>query len=364
MERKKIKVLYFNPLTTAGGISKIVSDYVLNLSNNVDSNIMTLKIVDDIFVKNTNIKIFEVGTSKNIFKRMCNEYKIIKSGNYDVIHINGDYCTRLVECFVAKKAGVKKIIIHSHSANTGKGSSLKKMIHVLLKKMFDYYATDFFACSDLAARWMFSKRIYKKKAYHFIKNGIDVEKYKYDSKIAKEIKDKLHINNKFIIGHIGRFQYAKNHNFLIDIFKESKEINKNTALILIGDGPLENQIKEKVKELKLEDSVHFIGNTKDAFKYYNAMNCFVLPSFFEGLPIVGVEAQANGLNTYLSDNISRDTKIIDKVKYISLDKTAKEWADIIMNQKDENRNSAYKKVYENGYDIKTVVSNLERIYQE
>lgn len=363
MKKRKLKVLLFNPLTTTGGISKILSDYISNFSDNIEVEMMTLKINNYMYFEDKNIKTYEIGVSKNLFKRIKLEYKIMKEKKYDIIHVNGDYCSRIIECMVAKRVGIKKIIIHSHNANAASAKKIKNLIHSILKKMFDFCATDFFACSDFAAKWMFSKKIYSNKRYKFIKNGIDTNKFKYDFKERNKVRKGLNLDSKFVIGHIGRFQYQKNHSFLIEIFNECKKIDKNVALLLLGEGPLEDDIKKKVKTLNLENDVYFLGNQRDVYKYYSAMDCFLLPSFFEGLPIVGVEAQASGLYVYLSDTISKDAKIIDSVNFISLNNSSRQWAEIIMNQRSINRKDIYIKVCNCGYDIKRVVKDLEKLYQ-
>ena len=324
---------------------------------------MTYKIENDIYFKNLNIKIYEIGTSKNFIKRVFKEKKIMKDNNYDVIHINGNYCSRLFDCIAAKIAKIKKIIIHSHNTNSGTDNKIKNMIHVITKKLFDFFATDYFACSDEAAKWMFSKKIWKNKKYYFIKNGIDINKFKYNEKSRIDLRNKYNLNNKFVIGHVGRFQYQKNHRFLIDVFYEIQKKNSNSILLLIGTGEFEHEIRNKVEKLGISNKVLFLGNKEDANKYYSAMDCFALPSFFEGLGIVAIESQTSGLPTYVYKSVPEAANISKLFKKIdSLDAVI--WSNEILNSEKNDRKNAYKAADIAGYSIISVVQNLELLYKQ
>lgn len=365
METKKIKVLIFNSFIATDGITKIMADYIFNIDKSFEMDIMTYTIDNDSYIKNLNVITHNIGKSKNIIKRLLKEIKIMKQNQYDVIHINGNYCSRLIECIAAKIAGIKKIIVHSHNTSSGNDSVKRRTIHKIFKKMFDFFATDYFACSNDAAKWMFSKKIIKTKKYSIIKNGIDIDEYKYNDELRKKIRNEYKLENKKVIGHIGRFQYQKNHEFLIELFNECKKIDNSLTLLLLGEGELQEKIKNKVDELNLNGSVIFLGNKKDAYKYYNAMDVFILPSHYEGLPIVAVEAQTNGLNVILSDKITSETKITNNVKYISLDDSMEKWVDAILESHNcYNRKSMYQEIIKNGYDIESVVKNLEEEYKK
>ena len=162
--------------------------------------------------------------------------------------------------------------------------------------------------------------------------------------------------------HIGRFTYQKNHEFLIDIFKEIHLLNKNTKLLLIGNGPLITKIKEQVLNLNLENNVIFLGNRKDVPSLYNVMDCFILPSLFEGLPIVGVEAQTSGLSCYFSKNITEEIGITQLANFISLNKSPDFWAKKIMKEDVFERRNMSKNIIKAGYDIEYEVKRLEKIY--
>lgn len=358
----KQKVLIFNPKITAGGISKILSDYMDHFTSCVNVEMMTLEITDDLYIKNKNIMIHKIGTSKNVFKRMKREYQILRKNQYDVVHINGDYISRIIECIVAKICGVKKIIIHSHNDGVGSNRKYKVFLNHLLKKFFDYFATDYLACSKSAAEWLFSRKIVKNKKYEIIPNGIDVEKFKFQENIRKKIREQYQLKNQLVIGFVGRIAYQKNPLFLLDILKECKKLKKDTQLMIIGTGDLEDKMKEKIKRYHLEENVMMVGVVSDVYRYYHAMDVFLLPSRYEGLGIVNIEAQSSGLPTIVSTNIPKEAKVSSLIQYISLEKPASYWAKQIMKAKNKQRKNAFQEVIHHQYDIHSATEKLEKIY--
>ena len=182
------------------------------------------------------------------------------------------------------------------------------------------YANLQLACSKEAGEWLFGNT-----QFIVLNNGIDVSKYVFNQNIREEYRKILGFSDELVLGHVGRFSNQKNHNFLIDIFYEIIKINKKSKLILIGTGELENEIKEKVESLSLKEKVIFLGARADVNKIMQAMDVFILPSLFEGLPVVGVEAQASGLPCIISDTVSKDVKITDSVLQISLSLPPEEW---------------------------------------
>ena len=358
----KTKVLIFEPEITENGVSKILSDFMNNFDDRIICEILTFGVTNNIYLPNDNIVINNIGNIKNPIKRIYQEYKIMKSG-FDVVHVNGNYISRVIECFSAKIAGIKKIIIHSHNNGYENNSKIKLWIHNMFKWLFNLLATDYLACSSAAADWMFSKKIIKNRKFKVINNGIEIEKFKYDQKIRSELRKEYSLENKFVIGNVGRFVYQKNHKFLLEIFNECKKNNKNCVLMLIGTGNLENELKKQAEELGLLNDILFLGNTNEVYKFYNAMDCFVLTSKYEGLGIVNIEAQASGLNTIVSDKVPMEAKVSNLIEFVSLDKTANIWADIILNKTiNDDRKQAYKEIIKNKYDIKSAANELINIY--
>lgn len=357
-----MNVLIFNSIFTAGGISKVVSDYVNNI-NDINVDLMTLNIVNDIYLDKKH-NIYVVGKSKNIFKRIYNEYKIIKKGNYDVVHINGDFCSRIIECISSKLAGTKKIIIHSHSSSIGTSKKFKKIIHKNVKKLFNFLATDYLACSKEAAKWMFSNKIYINNNYKIINNGINSKLYKFSQSKRNSIRKKLNLTNEILIGFVGRFEYPKNVLYIAEILNECVKKNKNVKLLVIGSGSQKNIFIKKIKEYNLEENIIILDNINNVYDYYNAMDVLVLPSLFEGFPVVVVEAQASGLKVLMSNNITKSAKINNNIKYLDInEENIKKWVKEILTINNFKRSEGYKNINSNKFDILSVIEELDKIYK-
>ena len=259
---------------------------------------------------------------------------------------------------IAKKAGLKTII-HSHNTSSGKGlkAIVKFCLQRGLRKNVDYY----FACSDVAGKWLFGEKITKQSNYHVLNNAIDVEKYAYSESSRKKIRDEFNLKDEFVVGHVGRFHPQKNHLFLVDVFAEIHKKCPNSVLMLVGTGDLMDSVKEKVMELKLEDSVIFMGARADVNELLSAFDVFVFPSLFEGLPVTLVEVQAAGLPCFVSDTITKEVDFNGKINYISLNNGTTYWAEkIICNSKD--RLDLIESIKNAGYSIKKTSKNLEKFY--
>ena len=197
-------------------------------------------------------------------------------------------------------------------------------------------------------------------------NAIDTDLFKYNETVRKEVRHELNIgDNQLVIGHVGRFDLQKNHQFIIDIFHELHNMNKESVLILVGTGKLIDQIKEKVKELHLEDSVMFLGVRSDVNRLMQAFDAFLFPSLFEGLPVTLVEAQAAGLPILMSDSIPKDCIITNQIKSLSLDLSAQEWALSLLSEvKNFYRKDTSDLIKEAGFDICSNAHWLEKKYEE
>ncbi len=215
-----------------------------------------------------------------------------------------------------------------------------------------------FACSTEAGIYLFGK----KRKFEFIPNAIDLEKFEYNEQTRKEIRKELDLEGKLVIGNVGRFNLQKNHSFLLDIFNEIVKKNKDSILLLIGTGELEENIKQKIKELKLEKRVKLLGVRKDVNKLYQAMDIFLMPSLFEGLPLTGVEAQASKLKCYFADTITKEVIISNNVKFLSLKLTPEQWADKIVQDAKYERNNV--EILNQDFNIKILAKNMEEKYQK
>lgn len=304
---------------------------------------------------------FQPGKSRfNINKGINNFFKI---NHYDVVHIHSGSISILgIIAYYAKKNGVKKVIVHSHSSIEKKSLRnfiLKICCSVFLKKNVNFYC----ACSQAAGSAKFIKHIQQKNLL-IIKNGIDLDKFMYDETKRRELRVKLKIDeNCLVIGHVGRFSYEKNHDFLIDVFYEIVKQLNNVKLILVGKGPTENMIKRKVKKFGLESKVIFYGEIKNVCNCLQIMDVFVFPSKFEGLGIACIEAQATGLNCFVSDKCPADLKITDLTHFLPLAIGATNWAENIIRQgKHKRRWSRTDELLKAGYDIDTTAKFIRNLY--
>lgn len=265
---------------------------------------------------------------------------------------------------IAKKYGnVKYCIAHSHQTEATPG--LSGFVTNILQRNLEKLATDYFACSEEAAKWIYSPEVVEAGRVKVIHNGADVEKYHYDKEEHDRLKSEMGHAGKIVIGNVARFKKQKNHTFLIDIFAEIQKLNKQTVLILVGQGELEEEMKKKVSRLGLEDCVEFQGARSDVPTLLKSFDLFLLPSLFEGLPLVGIEAQAAGLPMVASDTVTPETDITGNVTFLSLDLPAEEWARKILNVcSDFERVDMTEAVRNAGYDIKQTAQWLQDFYLE
>ena len=299
-------------------------------------------------------KIFKYNkTLKRIFKE--NKYKIVHS------HIN---TLSIFPLRIAKKVGIPIRIAHSHST-TNKKEWKKNLLKQILRPFSKKYATNYMCCSELAGRWLFGNKAYDKGKVYLLNNAIDLEKFTYDEKVRKIKRKELNINDDtLVIGHIGRFVEQKNHKFIIEIFNELYKKNKNYKLILIGQGPLLDEIKQKVRYLGIADSVMFLGQIIDINKYYQAIDLFLFPSLYEGLGMVMIEAQCSGLPCIASTKVPNIAKVSSKVYFLDLKQPIIEWVNKLNEKINTDRKVELESIIKAGYDIKREVKNLENKYIE
>ena len=301
---------------------------------------------------------------QNVIKYQKKLRKVLKDGNYKIIHSHINTLS-VFPLYAAKKVGISIRIAHSHST-TNKKEWKKNLLKMILRPISKKYATNYFCCSELAGRWLFGNKKYDEKEVFLINNAIDLEKFAYNEKNRKNKRNELGIKDgTLVVGHIGRFVKQKNHERLIEIFEEVYKENNNSILLLAGQGPLLNKIKEKVKALGLENCVKFLGQRSDVNELYQAFDVLLLPSLYEGLPVVGVEAQAAGLMCLFSDDMTKEVKILKTTKLLSLKKNNKEWANVLIDlyKKNKRTNTIYEMTI-NNFNIKEEAKKLENKYIE
>ena len=274
--------------------------------------------------------------------------------NYKFIHGHMT-STAAIYLKIAKKHGIKTI---SHAHNTSSGNDFKAKIKDILQLPLKYTADYLFACSAAAGKWCYGKSDFK-----IIFNAIDTDKFIYN-KIFREIKRKeLGLENKFVIMHIGRFEIQKNHGFLTDIFREIYNKNQDAVLFLVGNGPLREDIKIKTESAGLKNNIIFAGVRSDIPELLCAADVFLFPSLWEGLGIVLIEAQANGLRCVVSDAVPEEAAITNLIEFVSLNQPAMYWAEKVLAYVDGyERKDMREEIKKAGYDIKNTVSRLEEFY--
>lgn len=372
----EIRVLEVNINDIGQGGAWAFIKNAINGNSNCDSNNVIMDFFSlEPFENEENVQFIENARGKVIVKHTVNRIirqiktyfdlrDILKSNKYDIVHIHSDVSYKMfVEGLAAKNMGVKRIILHSHCTGIDRGHRIvKRIAHEICKPFLGVLGTDFFACSKKAGKWMYTKNV--NKELRVINNAIDCKKFSYNKEVRNECRSELGIEEgDILIGHVGRFMYQKNHEFLIEVFSEICKERKNAKLLLIGEGDLLETVKKKVGLLQLENSVIFAGVRKDVNRYMQAMDLFLLPSRFEGLPVVGIEAQAAGLPCLMSNEITKETNLFGLVHFLPLNESKSNWAKKCIELVNTTvRRNTYNNMVEMGYDISDNQESLKDIY--
>ena len=368
IKEEPIRIAHIMGKWLGGGVESVVMNYYRNIDRNkVQFDFICdedSKYIPTDEIESLGGKVILIPPYQKPFKYHKELKKVLKEGNYKIVHSHISTMS-FFSLWAAKSAKVPVRIVHAHST-TNKQEKKKNLMKQVLRPFSKVFANRYFCCSELAGRWLFGNKTYNQGKVYLLNNAIDVDKFKYNEKVRKAKRKELNIKDKdLVIGHIGRFVKQKNHEFLIDIFNEIHKQNKNAILLLAGDGPLKEKTKNKVKELELEKNVQFLGQRNDANELYQAFDAFVLPSLYEGLPVVGVEAQTAGLPCFFSTDMTKETKVLDSTKFIELSKSPKEWADIIIKELNNfKRKDMTKKINNNNFNIKNEANKLKKYYKE
>ena len=282
-----------------------------------------------------------------------------RSVEYKAVHLHEVYLNLLIMP-LARKYGIKHLIAHSHNTKYS-----DKMLNAVRNRILCFplknLATLYFACSEPAGRALFGKKAAKLGKVRIIKNAINVKTFKFNSEVRARIRQELKIEDHFVVGHVGRFSKQKNHDYLLKIFVEIQKIKPNSILMLIGHGPLCEDIKNKTRSMGIENSVIFLGVKRNVEEYFQAMDVFILPSLFEGLGIVAVEAQCSGLKCLVSDVVPHEARITHKFQYLSLHDNPVKWAIAACSDTKGDRNDAFNNNIKS-FDIEVQAKDLEDIY--
>lgn len=370
----KVKLLFYTELWANAGIESVIMSLFRNFNlDRIQVDIMASQNISDFYDE----EIKKLGGQKIITlqekydspaqRMLANQEafkKAILTNKYDIVHLHMCNAAAMSYGKIAKQCGVKRVVYHSHNTNLSTSHRLiKTAVHTIAKYRYEKYADILFSCSDLASKWMFTPSAVAKGKVTLVKNAIDLDRFEYNEETRAEYRKMLGVENKFVVGHIGRFAVAKNHPFLVDIFAALHKVEPDSVLFLIGEGDDKQMIRDKVKGLGLENDVIFYGVTKEIPQMLWAMDAFVLPSFFEGNPVVGIEAQAASTPCYFADTITKMCKLTNIVSYVSLDDSPEKWASIILETRNKKREFTRSDMEKNGYDIKSVAAMVQKIYE-
>lgn len=345
-----------------GGVEAVVMNYYRHIDR---SKIQFDFIVDNDSscpqeeeIKSLGGRVIRIAPYQSIFANMKDLKRLFIQNKYSIVH--AELTTMSVFSLeVAKKCGVPVRICHGHNTAC-KSETKKNLLKYMLRPFSKVFATHYFACSDYAGKWLYGQNIDKSDRYKIIPNAIDTDRFKYNEQVRREVRKELDVDDKFVVGHIGRFAYQKNHDFLIDIFNEVHKKKSDAVLLLVGEGSLLDEVKQKVHHLDLDDAVRFLGIRSDVYRLYQAFDVFCLPSRYEGLPVVGVEAQISGLPCVFSSAMTEETKFTDCLTFVDLAQGAEKWAEIIFQCAATDRN-----VEQNvdRFEISNQAKELGRFYE-
>lgn len=360
-EKEPVRVLHVLQRMEAGGTQALL----MNLYRNIDRS----KLQFDFLVEYTEKQFYDdeiESLGGRIYRSSIREdfnlprfNRFLKTffeehDEYDIVHCH----TYSIGYFVLKaadNAGVSIRIAHSHNNRMGgHGVCLK----AIMRSLFSIHANQFMACSDEAGRFLFGNR-----DFTVVKNAIDVDKFAFDKSIRADVRRDLGLDSAFVVGNVGRLHQQKNQTFLLDIFNEVLDISPNSKLLLVGNGPLRESILSKADNLGISDRIVLLSNRSDMDRLYQAMDVFVLPSLFEGLGIVAIEAQSSGLPTICSNGVAEDANVSALFSRMSLSDSPKAWANLIVRM-DGIRDSlaGANGVIAHGFDIKDNAENMQAWY--
>lgn len=349
-----------------GGVEQMIKYWVANLvSQDLHIDIVTPEILDkrnQEILESFGCNVFVLPfRQRKIIKRYKGFLKLFQIHNYDIVHVHTNSSLDFVALLAAKKRGIKVRIGHSHASALGNPSRFINIISKCFQPVFSSLCTRRLACSEMAGKFLFGKY-----PFEICRNGIDTEKYKYLEIERNDIRKELRIEDKKVIGSVANFMPEKNHELMLKILKELIKTDQSYILLLIGSGILMEEVEKEVKQLGLQEYVIFMGNHHDAYRYYSAMDLYVLCSHNEGFAVSAVEAQCNGLTTLIGGNLSKEMLILQNVYCVEEYSRETMWAKCIQKAakiEEKDRKNSYLLMKDKGYDIRETVRKIEKEYQ-
>ena len=364
---RKIKIVNIISKLVYGGTESVLLNYYSHINRrHYDLNIITMEAINKESIKrfeDLGFKVYIVGNwEENPVKVGKKIIKILKQGKFDIIHSHLSH-TNFYFMILGYIAGIKIRISHSHLIYIDKNLK-EKIKHKMYKILIKIFSTNFMACSEAASIDLYGTT----NNVYILRNAIDLTKFIPNIKVRKQYRKLLrYTEDEIIICNIGRMEEQKNQLFLIEIFNELIKLNNRYRLLIIGSGSLENNIKERITKLNLTDKVKILSNRDDVNNILQASDIFLLPSLYEGLGIVLIEAQAVGLSCYTSDNVvPQEAKVTDKLHFINLEKGSRQWAKYIEENyhKEPEQIQDYQLITEYGYNISEEAKKLDEYYQK
>ncbi len=286
--------------------------------------------------------------------------RLLQENKYIAVHSHINTMS-FFSLFAAFRAGVPVRICHNHSTAYW-GEGVKTLLKYMLRPFAKLFATDYFACGERAGRWMYGNRCFKQGKVHVLPNAVDIERYRFRKDARTALRQTFSIAEETLtIGHVGRYTYAKNHAFLLDIFAALHQEKPDSVLLLVGEGELETQIRKRIHALGLDDCVLLPGVRDDVNKIYSAMDVLCLPSYYEGMPVVLVEAQASGLPCVVSDRVTDEIKSLHLIKRLSISETTAKWQQALISAGSAKRAGSAE---QNEFDVSLHAKRLTHFYLE
>ena len=369
----KIKIAHVAGGLTTGGVEAVVYNYFSHMpSKDYELYYISYDTPNEQVKEKfeaLGFHVYEVCKKKDNFLRSCSQVlRILKENDIQIIHSH-----MTLVCFItsmlARLCGVKVCIAHSHLAPQVTG--IKKYMYGIFKWLTKITASDWFACGKEAGVFLYGKKAVESGKVVMMHNAIDIQKYGFCEETRKKTREQIGAKTRFCIGHVGRFAEQKNHSYLIDIMCEIVKIEPDAVLYLFGEGPLETEIRQKVERLSLQEHVIFVGSVNDMYRYYPAMDVFLLPSLYEGLAVSLVEAQCSGLPIVTSNTVTEEIRLSDTYDVFALDEEPVVWAKAVCKYAKEReskeridaRREAYRFIEVHGYNIRKEAKELDTFYK-
>lgn len=362
-----IKVLHLFTTLDNGGVETFLASYYRHIDRDKIQFDFVVPSFNEGFLepemKKLGGRVFHIHRLRaNPFKHLTDLFRIISKGNYDVIHCHGYKSS--IGLFIAKIVGCRVRVLHSHMAYV-KESIIEKKVRQLLTTLSICVATNLFACGRDAARWLFGNKRLTTGLVEIIPNAIELDKYSFSSADREKVRQELQIESSFVLGNVARLSNQKNQIFLLEMMRELIPICPDIVLLLIGDGEDQEMLKEYCRTLCLADSVRFLGRRKDIPVLLSAIDLFVLPSKFEGLPVSLVEAQSAGLPILASDTITREVDLMNTITYLPIGRNGQEeWKKTVEDLKQKHTRHSSASLYGSDYDIHHQARKLSQWYLE